>query len=152
MRQSDTQYRGHANMSVGRAVLVGTMWVNGSVLAAFTLCFAGTISGLIWAGAGKIGDVAIMAGMILSFMISFTAGWWAWSIQVGRWRIWAYRRVTDIEALKAAAVSAGVIWPQGHVFQRTERLTPAQSAELARLEMSFAREASTSSPSDCLPA
>jgi hypothetical protein len=63
------------------------------------------------------------AGFTL-FAISFGGGfilaWLAWSLLVPRWRLWSYERVEDIKELKRCAVSAQLIWPEGHFFERTE--------------------------------
>jgi hypothetical protein len=125
---------GKAKMSVGRAIVIGMFWVNGSAMVGFALPIV--VVGLIsfMTGAGDVGGPAVLIGMVLTFLLSFVVAWFAWSVQVPRWRVWAYRRVSDIGALKASAVSAGLIWPEGHLFQRTELRTAAQSSEINHLE------------------
>lgn len=85
-------------------------------------------------GGDNVGGPGVLIGLVLTFLLSIAAAWFAWSVQVPRWRIWAYRRVNDIEALKASAVSTGLIWPEGHFLQRTELRTAVQSLEMIRLE------------------
>jgi len=119
-------------MSVGRAILAGVIWVNGSAMLGFALPIVVLIS--LMNGADEVGGPGVLIGLVLIFLLSFVAAWFAWSVQVPRWRVWAYRRVNDIEALKDSAVSAGLIWPEGHFFQRTELRTAAQSLEMTRLE------------------
>ena len=65
---------------------------------------------------------------------SFFAAWLVWSVLVPHWRYWAYRRVDDIEALKDEAVAWGLIWPEGHLFQRTEITPPGLRTKLRDLE------------------
>lgn len=121
-------------MSVGRAVLAGMIWVNGSAMLGFALPIAAAILISSINGSDGVGGPGVLIGLVLIFVLSIAAAWLAWSVQVPRWRVWAYRRVNDIEALKASAVSVGLIWPEGHFFQRTELRTAAQSLEIIRLE------------------
>jgi len=65
---------------------------------------------------------------------AWCGAWLLWSWLVVRWRLWAYRRVKDLDELKRLAVEAQVIWPEGHPFQRTELRSGAIREELARLE------------------
>lgn len=121
-------------LSVGRAITVGLVWVNGSAMSGFALpvIVAALVSSKV--DLDHISGLAALTGIAVVFALSFLVSWFAWSIQCPRWRVWAYRRVDDIGALKSSAVSAGLIWPEGHFFQRTELRTAAQSAELIRLE------------------
>ena len=121
-------------ISVRRAVVVGSIWLMGSILIGamvpmLTLGVSDSI-GVLDRLSGE-GSLALALGSLL-FMLP--AGWFGWSTQVPRWRIWAYRRVDDIDALKAAAVSAGLIWPEGHFFERTELRSRDQVEEIRRLE------------------
>lgn len=70
------------------------------------------------------------------FCICFVAAWLWWSVAVPKWRLWAYDRVDDIAELKRRAVKAGLIWPDGSRFSRTE-IKSAEHAEREReLELS----------------
>lgn len=68
------------------------------------------------------------------FLGGFVAGWLVWSIQVPRWRLWAYARVTDIEELKRLAVARKYLWPDGHIFERTEIANKQLRAKIVQLE------------------
>jgi hypothetical protein len=68
------------------------------------------------------------------FLVSFVGGWLVWSIQVPRWRLWAYRRVNDIALLKELAVERHIIWQDGSIFEKTEIASPHVRDELRRLE------------------
>jgi hypothetical protein len=77
------------------------------------------------------------AGMkwaIPTFFISFVGAWLVWSIQVPRWRLWAYRRVTDIGRLKMLAVERQIVWKDGSIFEKTEIMSRSVRDELHRLE------------------
>lgn len=125
---------GRKRMSIARAVVAGMFWVYGCALFAFGLPIAVAVMISSITEINQVAGAGILIGMALTLVLSFISSWLAWSVQVPRWRVWAYRRVEDIEALKAEAVSAGLIWPEGHFFQRTELRTDAHSAELLRLE------------------
>jgi hypothetical protein len=70
------------------------------------------------------------------FVILFAPGiiWLWWSVQVPKWRLWAYERVDDIGELKRRAIEARLIWPDGSVFSRTEIKSAAQAARERELE------------------
>lgn len=120
-------------MSVGRAILVGMIWVNGAALFGFLvpLLVVGIGGIMIADPSSALANLGpLVAGLILGFVCSRVA----WSSQITRWRLWAYPRVADIDALKSEAVASSLIWPEGHFFERTELRSRDQAAELARLE------------------
>jgi hypothetical protein len=121
-------------MSVGRAITAGLFWVNGSAMLGFALpiIVALVVSGMV--DLDHLPGFVALIGIAVVFALSFLMSWIAWSFQCPRWRVWAYRKVDDIEALKSSAVTAGLLWPEGHFFQRTELRAKAQSAELISLE------------------
>lgn len=55
-----------------------------------------------------------------TFLVAFVGGWLVWSVQVPKWRLWAYAQVDDIDALLVEAAEAQLIWPEGSRLQRTE--------------------------------
>jgi hypothetical protein len=122
------------HVGIGRAIATGLVWVNGSALLGFVLPWGlmGLAAYLGWLE--RFDGSTVLTGVIALLILSFITAWLAWSLQVSRWRLWAWRRVDDIEALKASAVAAGLIWPDRHVFERTEIRSSGLSAELARLE------------------
>jgi hypothetical protein len=113
-----------SEITVGYAVFIGFLVVNGPVLALL------------------IGTLFIVAKLVHNpgswgpsvFACGFVAAWLYWSLSVPRWRLWAYQRVSNIGKLKKAAVSAGLIWRKGHFFERTEIMSSAQAAKLKELE------------------
>jgi len=73
------------------------------------------------------------------FLAGFVLGWLAWSVQVPRWKLWAYERVDDIPGLKEEAVSTQVIWPDGSLFTRTEIMSSTTREAIRALEEEGAR-------------
>jgi hypothetical protein len=69
-----------------------------------------------------------------ALLISFLGGWIAWSIQVPKWRLWAYERVEDIQELKARAVAAQLVWPDSSIFTRTEIASQETWSRIRHLE------------------
>lgn len=67
------------------------------------------------------------------FLIAFLGSWLVWSIQVPRWRLWAYQQVEDIALLELLAVERKLIWPAGSMFEKTEIMSSKVRAELEKL-------------------
>jgi hypothetical protein len=117
---------GPTPVSNGRAILIGTAWINVPVMV---LIFGG------WAGLGLTAAalaafrdtqspaVPIVA-VILATTIPFVAAWLWWSLNVPKWRMWALERTSDWPSLQQAAIAAGLIWderkPMGRLFARSE--------------------------------
>jgi hypothetical protein len=94
---------------------------------------------LAYAGLAKLNYVPSYgyAGMRLALptlLFSFVGSWLVWSVQVPRWRLWAYRRVKDIEQLKELAIERQYIWPDGSIFEKTEIMSRKVRDELRKLE------------------
>jgi hypothetical protein len=117
-------------MTPARAVLVGSMVVNGPVL----LLLFGP-SAIVWwlGGAPKVIHAPLGLRLALSFGLSVCVAWLWWSVAIPRWRIWAFERVSDLPKLKQMAVAARLTWPEGSVFERTEIKSPGVAAREARL-------------------
>ena len=79
------------------------------------------------------GPVAIAVG-IPTIIGSIAGGWLVWSIQVPRWRVWAYRNADDIPAVKRLAAEMQIIWPEGSVFEKTEIASRNTTQTLSELE------------------
>jgi hypothetical protein len=56
----------------------------------------------------------------IAIALGIAAGWLWWSVAAPRWRLWAYRRVSDLELLEQLAVADKLVWPVRHPFTRTE--------------------------------
>jgi hypothetical protein len=117
-----------------QAVSRGVLTVNGSVMA---VMFG--IPALVFGLALLLGldrDLAGgLAGLIL--VVCLPSAWLTWSLLVPRWRLWAYERVDDLDELKARGVEAGLIWREGHIFERTEFRTRDQRERLQALEQAW---------------
>ena len=76
------------------------------------------------------------SGIILS-VVGLVAGmvpaWLWWSVAVPKWRLWALQHVENWPELKRRAIASGLIWPDGHIFGKTE----IRSAAGARFEQEW---------------
>ena len=116
-------------ISVTTAVIVGTLWVNIPVIPLmFTPSF---IFFLITKSNQSDPPILVLLGL---FLFGFVLAWSWWSFMVSRWRVWAWPRVEDLASLKQSAVSAGLIWPDGHVFEKTEFSSKEMKSKLQALE------------------
>ncbi len=61
----------------------------------------------------------------------WVCAWLTWSVLTPRWRLWAYTHVEDLGELKRLAVADRLIWPDGHIFGRTE-IAPRRLRERLR--------------------
>jgi len=90
-----------------------------------------------------IGERAFyIAGLVL-FCGCFIGAWLWWSVQVPKWRLWAYERVDDIPELKRRAIEAKLIWPDGSILARTEIKSAMHAARERELEKGAAKRSVT---------
>jgi len=70
--------------------------------------------------------------MIIGFVISFILGWLVWSFSIVKWRIWAFEKIDERfhNKLKDEAIKAKLIWPDGHIFEKTEIRSSEQKAKI----------------------
>lgn len=67
-------------------------------------------------------------------LFSIFASWIVWSIQVPKWKVWAYTQVDDIEELKRSAVESKLIWNDSSIFTRTEIWNKKQKLAIQKLK------------------
>lgn len=113
-----------SKITISKAVSVGSFAVNGPVLLLMVVPFLVMVK--------FFPDNGYWGGAVLA--ASFVCAWLYWSLSVPLWRLWAYARVENIAALKKAAVRVGLIWPDGHFFERTEIKSAANAAKIKALE------------------
>lgn len=116
-------------MPIWWAITVGLVWVNLPIIPLMLAPMYAWLLGLVfllpegsrWSGrldpdAGLFGVAIVFGALVIGLVLAWS--WWSWNVP--KWRLWAYQRVDDIEKLKKAAVAVGIIWRDGHVFEKTE--------------------------------
>ena len=108
-------------LPVDSCIRHGLVRVNLPVATLMILGFGGglAVMGALKALTGWQGGLAILLFVFLT-VGGWCAAWAWWSWTIPKWRLWALRNVDDWKALKKAAVKAGLTWPDGHVFEKTE--------------------------------
>jgi hypothetical protein len=106
--ESSSQPSSESKLTPERAVRVGLLAVNLPVIMIIVLMSVPVFlyGGLIW------GITGVFGGPIL--------GWIWWSFSVPRWREWAKEKGVNEEQTQALAVRAGLVWPKGHFFEKSE--------------------------------
>jgi len=114
-------------ITAGKAIAKGQVMVNLPVFFIMTATM-----GLLWYLA--IIKLIPFAFGPAGFLIGPLVAWVFWSFMITKWRIWAYRRVSDIQELKNQAIDGGLIWKDGSLFERTEIRTAEQRKLIKELE------------------
>jgi hypothetical protein len=117
-------------ISVRKAVLIGTLVVNGPVTI---LMFAPAVTFLWLIKIAVVSEDQIWL-VLLIFAASFVFAWLSWPISIVKWRLWAFESVDDIQQLKIAAVAIGLTWPNGHMLSKTELKSKSQTAREMELD------------------
>jgi hypothetical protein len=70
--------------------------------------------------------------MIIGILMAFLLAWLVWSISIPKWRIWAFENIDEKfhNQLKTEAIKAKLIWPDGHMFEKTEIRTQEQKIKI----------------------
>ena len=83
-----------------------------------------------------LGDSGLIPNQlsVLGLLFSIFCSWIVWSLQVPKWKVWAYGRVKDIGELKSSAVESKLIWNDNSIFTRTEIWTKKQKLIIQKLD------------------
>ncbi|WP_443749416.1 hypothetical protein [Asticcacaulis solisilvae] len=76
----------------------------------------------------------VLYGSGLLGILGWPLSWLYRSVQTPHWKLWAYSGAGNAREMKAAAIAAKVIAPDGSLFERTEICSPEMRAEIRRLE------------------
>lgn len=75
--------------------------------------------------------------ILASILLAPLTGWIYWSFVITRWRIWAFTNVDNVHELKSRAISCQLIWPDGHIFEKTEIRTKKEKEIIKDLDKRF---------------
>jgi hypothetical protein len=71
------------------------------------------------------------------FILSFVLSWLWWSINITKWRLWAFDNVRNVHELKKRASREQLIWKDGNFFEKTEIRSAADKDKWAALQDKF---------------
>ncbi|MGB3607198.1 hypothetical protein [Psychroserpens sp.] len=118
------------HISVNKAINYGQFMVNLPVL----LFLVGTP--LIVFYLVNIFDFPQWLG-IIGFFLGIILSWFAWSILITKWRIWAFSSVNNVHELRRKAIQKKLIWKTGTIFEKTEYRSKKDKLSLKKLEEKF---------------
>ena len=126
-------------ITVRQALRRGFFWVNGPVLLIMFIPFALFVAVFKWTAylQSHLSPEAFSALNMVCLVfapLGLPAAWLWWSVTIPKWKLWAYNRVDDLWALKIAAVRAGLIWPDGNIFAKTEICSKSVRQQIRILE------------------
>lgn len=78
--------------------------------------------------------------MPVLIIMGFISSWLVWSINVNKWKVWAFENVRNVHELKRKAIEEKLIWPDGSWFEKTEFKNNEQKQKLKYLEKKFLDE------------
>lgn len=78
-----------------------------------------------------------IAWVCVALVVGFVLAWLWWSVSLPRWRLWALERVDDVAKLYQTAQAAGLTWPRGHFFEKTEIKSAAHRQREYELELLY---------------
>jgi hypothetical protein len=107
------------------SVAIGTFVVNGPVL----VLLVGPLIAYTRSAGDNIPPSRAWVALVV-FAAGFAGAWLWWALTVPVWRVWAHERTTDRNALIALSEIAGLTWPRGSAFAKTE----IKSAAIRRRE------------------
>jgi len=70
-------------------------------------------------------------------VLSFFLAWAYWSFFIVKWKLWAYKNVSELDELKLIAIQQGLIWRDGSIFEKTEIKTKTEKQILKDYEIKF---------------
>ncbi|MBS1771438.1 MAG: hypothetical protein JST82_01170 [Bacteroidetes bacterium] len=70
-------------------------------------------------------------------LIFIALAWLIWSVQVTKWKVWAFENVTNVHELEKQAIKSKLIWPAGSIFNKTEVWSAHNKAKWEALQARF---------------
>ncbi len=81
----------------------------------------------------KFGYIPEWTSLIGTFL-AIVLGWLWWSIMITKWRLWAYKNVSNLYELEKRAIREKLIWSDKSIFEKTEIRTAINKAILNSLK------------------
>ncbi|GAB5472645.1 MAG: hypothetical protein Mars2KO_07440 [Maribacter sp.] len=105
-------------MNLSKLINQGLISIYGPLVSFVVICgFIGNWFAINILKSTKV-DFLVMIVVIIAICI----GWVWWSYKIVKWKYWAFSQLTVDESyeLHSKAIGAGLIWPAGSVFNKTE--------------------------------
>lgn len=67
-------------------------------------------------------------------ILAIPFAWLYWSVAIPNWKLWAYSKVSDVSLLKYMAIEQNLIWPDNHIFEKTEICSQETRRKILKLE------------------
>lgn len=86
-----------------------------------------------------VGSLDLVEGYVIALIVllGIILACLSWSINVNKWKIWAYENVRNVHELKRKAIEEKLIWNDGSWFEKTEFKSYEQKQKLNHLEKKF---------------
>jgi hypothetical protein len=131
-------------VSNGRAIWIGTLWVNKPVMAimfgGWGLEFAFVSFVAPYVPQATISPYVLIPLLGILLVAPWVLAWTWWSYNVPKWRLWALERVSDWPSLESDAIGAGLIWNENSLFGRMCARTEIWSATDREREAELRRQ------------
>lgn len=76
----------------------------------------------------------------VGFVVAFVTTWIYWSVNVTRWKVWAFNTVRNVHELKERAIEMKLIWPDGSIWNKTEIWRVEDKMKWVELQNKFLKE------------
>jgi hypothetical protein len=73
---------------------------------------------------------------MITVFIAVVIGWFWWSFKIVKWKCFAFSKLTINESyqLYSKAIAAGLIWPAGSMFNKTEIWTESDKNNWLKID------------------
>ena len=95
---------------------------------------AGILLSIFLTNSSRLGGMSFAFSLLAGIAMSISLAWIWWSFWVVLWKIEGLDKVKDVHLLYERAISGKLIWPRGHLCERTEFRFGDKANKLAKLE------------------
>ena len=105
-------------MNLTKLITKGIITVYGPLVSFVIIC--GIIAN--WFAINILQSEKVDFIIMVTVFIAVFIGWFWWSYKIVKWKCFAFSKLTLNESLElySKAISAGLIWPKGSLFNKTE--------------------------------
>jgi hypothetical protein len=119
-------------MNLTKLIIKGLITVYGPLIS-FVV-----ISGFIanWYATNILKSEKVDFIIMITVFIAVVIGWFWWSFKIVKWKCFAFSKLTINEShqLYSKAIAAGLIWPAGSMFNKTEIWTESDKNNWLKID------------------